>query len=604
MGQLFELAQIIALNLHDYGSSCAFVNISTNFEKDNLKNEMRRIWQHFLNSKQTAADIVRVNYIFDTHISATTLPIVRNNVEKYLEALYPAGILTDAYCILDDVHLLEHNDNRKEILTMLQNQQQQNMNVYLLSNLTSQNALIPNSSIAHTIAMLTMFKDFTPQEYVTGADASRYSEFYFMDNCYARHGQFLTAGSLNITVPQKGLRALLIAELLSIGKNLPPGKEFHQEICVPIYQVIKPVRRQIKTMEYLFGMALPEINPSLRYTRGQWIARIFGQRLDTIVTQAAKDAPEATHKIETHGANFYDLLHATSTGNLYANAAATALETSIKQHEQTTKKFEDWLAGLPNFEKGSPEAEKRRLSPVVTQSLWPYAIASEYMRGKAMLNDLQASTTAAEKRIESIYDFNKTLYKLNEILDETINEYMETARIIDSTFEPFCPRPRDYFIEQFNKFVLQNKEEVQVLTSGLTEALLYGDFEEYLRTIENFVESKILPSAQFNSPIMETMHNMVEQYGTHDIATALGDWVFNHRRWNIRLKTGFSGLHKEVNMYMPPQGAASVKERFEARGLGRMNIFADKNANRVAVLYHAGAFALADLYYSSLYAND
>jgi len=190
-----------------------------------------------------------------------------------------------------------------------------------------------------------------------------------------------------------------------------------------------------------------------------------------------------------------------------------------------------------------------------------------------------------------------------EVVNDAIYKYAKKSQIIDDAFAPFSPCASDYFRNLFNSFAHVNKDELVELSSGMTSSLLQGEFDVFIEKLDSYIDNNILSSDWFNRPIMDTMHDLVSTNGWGDISTALGDWVFNHRHWNVRLKTGYSSLHTEINIYMPVQGAADVKRRYEDRGLGRMNLFADTHANRVAVLYHAGAFDLEDLYYESLYVD-
>jgi len=90
--------------------------------------------------------------------------------------------------------------------------------------------------------------------------------------------------------------------------------------------------------------------------------------------------------------------------------------------------------------------------------------------------------------------------------------------------------------------------------------------------------------------------------GDDSKAAALGEWTLQNRHYNIRLKIGYTSLHTEANLFMPANSgdirAEDVKKHYEGRGLGRMNLFAKTDANRVAILYHAGSFDLEDLYYN------
>jgi len=111
----------------------------------------------------------------------------------------------------------------------------------------------------------------------------------------------------------------------------------------------------------------------------------------------------------------------------------------------------------------------------------------------------------------------------------------------------------------------------------------------------------VLKSKYFNQSLMETFDDMVSKSGRGDISSALGEWVYKNRHWNVRLKIGYTSLYTETNLYMPAEIAAKVKKSYEERGMGRMNLFAEEDTKQVAVLYHSGAFNIDDLYYEGIY---
>jgi len=595
LGQGAEIWKYLSPTLDSFAKGNRYIKPSPNFSEQWIKSEIGRVWKEFLDQGDNTSDIVRVNYIICTDSTGPLLPTLREYVEKYLMALYPAGVLVDVYCLLDDNQILDNDDYRKQVIAMLNDEQQKGANIYLLSNLTSQNVIITERSIAHTIAMLTLFKDFVPKSYVTGADASRYNELYFYDNCYSRHGQFLTASSLNVTVPRDGLRTLLMAELLSFGKdkenrNIPINKStFFATNVVP---------QQVPTLEYFLGLAIPAFDNSKKQCRGQWISELFGERLSRLLTNTAIENDPLPELI-TAETNLYDLLHFLCDGGIYESFATSAIEDCENEIRTEEDNFQKWLDAIPNS--GKNNSEKRKLSPLVSQELWPYTIATEYVQRQSKIQTLQNKLAIFEIRRESIATAYQDLLELLQDVNLIKEEFLEKSQIIDEAFAPFSPNASNYFSDLFAEYASQHHEELTELSAKITTSLLQGTFHDYVSQLGDYVDNNILPS--FSRPIMDTMHDLVS-LGGGDISTALGDWIFNHRRWNIRLKTGYASLHTEINVYMPTQGAAELKRRYEERGLGRMNLFTDPSANSVSVLYHSGAFSIEDLFYESLYVNN
>jgi len=599
IGKGTDILKHLPSMLGHYSQSIAYIKPTEGFNETWIKGEVGRIWKEFLNSGDNSADIIRVNYIISTDYTGLSLPTLRKYVEKYLTALYPAGILVDIYCLLNDNTLMETSDYRKTTLSMLQ--EQNGANVYLFSNLINQNILISLKSLAHTITMLTLFKDFVPNSYVMGADASRYNEHYFLDNCYANQGQFLTASSLNVTVPQDGLRALLMVELLSLGENapleareIPLDKSAFTAIDKNICQI---------SLDYILAMAIPEYDHTTKQSRGSWITQLFGERLD-FLNNSSTDSSNPMPDLITAGTSLYDLIRYTSEGGEYEVLSSTAIKNCEKELAKAKEQLSVWLSEMPNLTKGSSEAEKRRLSPLVSQDLWPFTIAHEYIHKKFQIFELQRNLVVYEKRNDYVKLTHQKLLKLLEEVECAKNEYAETAQVIDLAFEPFSPCASDYFRNNFAEYAKSHNLELAELSSEITAAFLHDKFYEYLEMLGDYINSNILTSNLFNKPIMDTMHDLISANENSNINIALGDWVFNHRRWNIRLKTGYAKLHTEINIFMPPQGAAEVKRHYEERGYGRMNLFTDKSVNSVSVLYHAGAFNIEDLYYESLYTEE
>lgn len=609
LGQGAAIWQHLSPALNEYTKGIAYVEAPASFDDLSIKREIGRIWKQFLELGQTA-DIVRVNYLLTTDEAGVAFPTLRQTVEKYLSALYPAGILTDIYCILDDDMLLQNDDSRRSVMSMLKTQQAEDLNIYLLSNLTSQNMLIPIKATAHTIAMLTLFKDCAPEVYVTGADASRYNELYFLDNCYgangARHGRFLTASSLHVTIPKDGLKAILISELLTFGKDAPV--DFGDTLDESFFAAADIAEAPVKPLAYVQGMVIPDIKLNRQLTRGQWVAQLFGQRLDLLMETGALPAaaPAASHvpDFAVYDVNFYDLLRHTNEDGIYGTYAAAALADAKNILEAAEENMQVWLNNPPALAKGSPEAEKRRLSPLVVQDLWPYIIAHKYMEKHAAIRHQSHVVHLLQNRQQHVRSAHQELLHLQTLVQGTIDKNAKKIKALDDTFSPFSPAASAYFRKLFKDYAEANHQSLAALSTAMTTALVEGSFPQYLKKLDSYIHEHILPSSIFNKPIMDTLNDLVSTGGHGDISGALGEWVFNHRMWDIRLKTGYAGLHTEINLFMPAQGAADVKRRYEERGLGRMNLFADETANHVAVLYHAGAFEPEDLFYESLYAED
>ena len=611
IGQGADMWQYLSPAIKGYANAVAYIEmpeIPVEEMDDWFKSEVGRIWKEFLNQGQEknpsqgqySADIVRVNYLLGTDEPGLKLPAIRQHIEKYLNILYPAGFLTDIYCLLDDDKILENEHGRKSAMKMLQEESGEGLRVYLLSNLTSQNVLIPNSAIAHTISMLTLFKDCVPDVYVTGADASRYNELHFCDNCYSKQGQFLTASSLNVTVPQEGLRALLLTEILAIGRSNNLGIA---PLDSSAFAVTNTQPYSIKTMDYLLGMAIPEISLDTMVPRRQWISLLFGKRLEKLIQDmicnVETQEEESLPNLIDPNSNLFDLQRYTAEDGIYQAFLTDAIRDVENEIAIAQSKLDSWLDGTPDLSKGSKETDKRRLSPLLTQDLLPFTIAQEYMSKQAKIKQLGQKIDIYKARRQAIANANQEILNHIATLDAVIAPNLQKVAVLDTAFAPFSPCASDYFRKIFAEYTETDSQGLFELSKTITAAIVKAALPQCIKTVEDYIEEKILPI--FNKPIMDTM---CELTGKDDVSAALGEWVYNHRQWNIRLKTGYANLYTEINIFMPAKGAANVKRRYEERGLGRMNLFTDEGADSVAVLYHAGAFNIEDLYYESLYAGD
>ena len=606
MGNGADTWPLLSAAIKDYAEGVGYIQIPSkadNLDETWIKAEIGRVWRELMQSGQNSSDVIRVSYLLGTDDEGLMFPDLHPLVEKYFTALYPAGVMTDVYCMLDDDKLLENSESRKAILRMLE-EQAETVRVYLLSNLTSQNIFAPDDIIPHTIALLTLFKDCVPDLYVTGPDASRYNEFYFSENCYTRHGRFLTASCLNLTIPKDALKSLLMSELLSFGKDEVMDDNLHISLLSELpEQTAVSVN---KTLDFLCGIAIPEVRRGEHLTRRQWLTRLFGQRLDYFLpkTEELEAAPLNFDSLENTDINIYDLLRYTAQGGECERDIIRTIIDAEKNLRSMEEKCNLWLEEMPKFEKGSPSTAKKRLSLFASQELWPYVLAQEFLYKQSKVAALKNNVALLEKKQQSIENFHHKILKFIEKVDEKIDQCNKNVLVLDDAFAAFTYNGSAYFRLMFKEYAKENRRELLEISKEMIDALRHGKFNAYLTKLEDVIENNILTSAMFARPIMDIINDLAVMGGQSDMTIALGEWVSQRRYWNIRLKIGYTSLYTETNLYMPSRGAADVKRIYEERGLGRMNLFAEVDADRVAVLYHAGAFSLEDLYYGGLYVGE
>jgi hypothetical protein len=568
-----------------YVNGAAFVKIPSQFDELFIKSEAARVWHDFLKSGVGKADIVRLNIFICTENSAFDLPHLLNCAYKNFAQLYPAGVFIDIYCLADDVNLLENDKN--EVLDMLNHLEGDGLKVYILSNLTSMNTFAREETTAETVALLTLFKDCVPKLYVTEADASRYNEFYFSQNCATRSGNFFTAGSILLKVPRSALHSLIMAEIFDFGRDAETSEN-------PLPAPAFPVKRPYKTVEYLSGLGVPSFNRRDPLTRRQWINRLFGERLEFIANDYEPaeilDAPAFDDLVESGQFTIFDLQRQT---DFHLQAENEALDAATDYLRAEEEKLAGWLEKAPEMGKN----DTRKLSPFQTQDMFPYTLASEYLRKLVDIQHIGEKINMLKIRKRKIEKHAKKLQNLKEELQKARQALNFDE--LNSSFAAFTEnKTRDaisYFREIFKDYAAKNAAQIGDLTHDMAQSLLRGEFKAFKKRLENFVELHILTDAAFNRPVTEVLFELIDG---EDISVGLSEWVLQQRHLGIRLKTGYAGLYNEANLFMSTEYAAvsDVKKHYEERGLGRMNIFASEGASRVAVLYHAGAFSPDEMY--------
>ncbi|MCL2576609.1 MAG: hypothetical protein FWE27_00965 [Defluviitaleaceae bacterium] len=597
LGNCNDFAASLTDAIGTYVNGAEFIKVSANFDDEFIRTEASRCWREFLTNGVGKSDIIRANFFVYADETALALPKLIVSAEKYFSALYPAGVLVDIYCLLDDANLLSHTFCRKNVLQMLQKLCGEHQRIYLLSNLSSINTFEHLSKSAQTAALLTLFKDCSPGLYIAEADASRYSEFFFLENCAARNGDFLTAGSLVLSVPQDALKALIMAEILTYCPNEPNEPE-------PVPEPVFPQKRPTKSMDYLYGLAIPEFNLSNPLSRGAWITRLFGQRLAQIADDYEEIASD-DDKFSPGITNLYELSR--QVEGFYKKAISDAIEKSQNDLCDAEEKLNAWLEKKPDFSKGSPESATRRLSPLQNQNLFPYVLASEFLKKQINLQFIKEKINVLKHRLRLIERYLKKIKKYISEVDAIVLAQENQIHRLNETFRAFTENKNqnaaDYFRKKFKKYAKTNSGEIEKLSIEMTEALFNNEFSGFTKRLSNFIEINILPAPQFTEPINVLLRELT---GSEDISAALSEWLLQHVHFGIRLKTGYAKLYTEANLFMPEANAAyEVKKQYEARGLGRMNVFAPEiealqsgsAVNRLAVLYHSGAFSLDELYY-------
>jgi hypothetical protein len=588
LGAGVEFWPILAPVLREYMPRFAYIEVGAGFAQEDVKTEVNRCWHSFLAGNPQLTDAVRVTYLMGTDEASNLLPHLRQEVDACFGALYPAGVMTDIFVLLDDRDLLNEGNQRVAILHRLKEEHARTeTKIYIMSNLCSRNNFTPPADISHTIALLTLFKCRDPDTYVTPPDASRYNEHFFLENCDLRRGCFLTAGSTILSVPEDALAALILAEVLSIGAGTPVEAAPRRPLATPTPYEKRPTKR----MEYLQGMAIPDAGKGEVLSRKQWLSRLFGQRLASFAHEEFEDTEyDYFSELRQMKINFYDLLRYLAPGGAYAATVDTLVENSKIDLQLAQDKYTAWLANPPDRSKNAREGAKRNLSPILSQELWPFIIAADYLAKDEELKVLEKNYELATKWQKAFTAYAAELNGHMPTLQAAILQLHTRASGLESAFAMF-PSPMEFFRERIQAFIARDMDEFISLSQAATTHLAEGTFDGFLTVLESHIRENILPAVNVH-PL-----DVLRATDEDSLSEHISDWLRGAKILNLRLATGYVNLYTEANLFFPADTlAANVKRHYEGRGQGRVNLFTQSDCDRVAVLYHAGAFDSDELY--------
>lgn len=639
LGQTVPLLDPFRDILEGYGlEGAAFIAMKEHPYDEWIKDEVNRIHQGFINYSYDSSGIIRINYLLsgdDWNLSG-----LRYTVEKYVGMLYPLDIYTDIYWLLDDASALDgRTPSRIRTMEMLRDMLTNDTNkaqIYLMSNLDSNNVFIPQDEILRTIALLSLFKDYEPKEYPVEPGASRYNEFKFMENAAnlqkSREGAgFLTAGCRSLQVPIKALKGYLVNVLLEwgkantdgtgktgktdrIGKTDKTDKTDGIDVANKINENENPnhfnitnfirgeyvLFSKIVDREYIYGMAIPEINsPDYKgLSRKTIIKRLFGNRLDSIMHIYLKESirlpamdllSQAMEKMP-----FYKALAILGDKGKWRTAVLESLTETNAAINTAQEDFNRWLDVEHNIKEGG----RRKLSIWVRPENWPYLLAEEYVEQLFRLGALEALKDHLMQSITLITDYHETLSQYLQVLEGAKEALAWDKLSLDSSFDIFVPNVSDYYLKLYQEYERSHYNILETLTMPMARHLKEGTFTDYLAHLAEFVETTLIPALE--RPFTD-MLQYLEKECAGRMPVQLAEWAIRTRRFNIQLKIGYVGLYAEANILMPSIDATRVKASYDSQGLGRLNLFIDSQADRIDILHQAGVFDLDDLYYKDLY---
>lgn len=578
MGDTAALAPTLTRLLAAYRMGAADCVIVPDADFSHLRAEINRIQQDFLQYRYTTVGLARVCYVL--HDAGFLLPL-RTHVEAVVSPLYPSGLLTDVYWLTDESGTLERDiADRANSMAVLQDALP-DAQTYLLSNLNSESRHTPWEEVLHTVTLLTLFKDGEPPQYPVSPDASRYNEYLFKQNTEQFTGRkpFFTAGSAQLQVPQKALRALVMAALLSpLPVAAPPAP------IVPLAQSTPASYEE----EFIEGLALPVEAPQL-ITEGMPIrtilARLFGTRLGAI-TDAHPPATDENdlRALEQSMDDFclYEAIDLTAPAGAWQTFINRAITDTQTQMDDAQAALDAWLDTRQSLK--ALKTDRRPLSFYFKQTLYPYKLAAQYLKRTAAQRAYVAQLEKHQALLTFVQKLHKKLEERAAMVQDVCRAYEADARGLTPAGTPLGGTS-DYFVKLFTRHVRANVAAIRTLTRPLRTEIPQKELETY-------VENKLLPDPEFTRSFPELLAHIADD-------EAVTHWASAVRHTHIRLRS--DALYTETNLHLSAERAADVKARYEALHPGRTNLFADSDADRISVLYHAGAFAPEDIYYAELY---
>ncbi|MCL2603562.1 MAG: hypothetical protein FWD90_03710 [Defluviitaleaceae bacterium] len=596
IGTAAELAPDLTRTLAGYRlQAAACVIVPDTNDRMHLRAEINRIQQDFLQHPYATVGLARIGYILR---NASDFVSIRHEVEDIVSPLYPSGLITDIYWLADETSTLETDRHDRRASMEVLKDGISEAQVYLLSNLNSASRHTPWTDVLQTIALLTLFKDGEPREYAVPPDASRYSELRFLQNA-GRGKPFLTAGSQRLQVPKKALRALLLTALLK-PLPIPPVPAPQLNLPADPAGAKAPVWKPDE--EFLSGIALPHETDKIirdRMTRRTIISRLFGTRLDAITDMhpAAQDDPppagladQSDFVRQLSGLGLFDALEATKENGYWPIFLSNMINNNAMAVSAAEKNLQTWLDTPQDIKE--LKTDRLRLSFAQQASNYPYTIAAEYLKRVAQIRSYRKYGEALAQAAAHVSEINAQLAEKRTAVENARALYEQDAQALTAADTPLSDT-RDYFLNLFAEHARQNTQALRTLTMFFRDAPAPPEALPP-EALEDYTDNRLLKDPIFSRSFTEMLTCVADDQ-------AITKWAAQSKHTHIRLRSGSSALYHEANLHMPADWAARVKSGCEAQGLGRVNLFTDSAADRISVLYHAGAFAPGDLYYADLY---
>jgi len=577
------------LNEYGLGSAVIAFESENQVNDERIKNEVSKAQKVFIQKTYDSSGIIRINYIMSDDY--WDLPQLFVKLEKYISMLYPSVIYTDVYWLLDDARAFEgQTPGRLKTMEALK-KGLASTQIYILSNLDSNNFYSSPEDIMRTIVLLSMFKDYNPEEYPVAPDASRYNEFVFADNASYEGKHFLTAACRSLVVQRKALKSFLINILLDWNKNEASSFDIDR------FAHSEQINLKVVNEEYFYGLAIPTLKGNISGTNKAVVRQLFGERIESVFELYRDNCinlPDIEgFNLALEALPFYEALRVTGLEGGWRLTLSRALDECEKNLQESQKNLQKWQDMQCKI-----NGERRQLSPLHKVEAWPYRLAEEYLEQLLKIHALTLLKQHRQRALALLAEYHETLLGYQQILQASQAALLQDKAALDAEFEAFVPQVSDYFLGLFEEYEAARLKTLQALTDPMILHMRESTFEDYVSKLDEFTEKSLIPALQ--RPFRELL-SYLEKKSKGRLPFLLSEWAIKNRRFGVHLKIGYVGLYSEANVYMPSEIAAALKSNYESHGFGRMNLFADNKAERIDILYQAGSFNMDDLYYKDLY---
>ncbi len=591
-----------------------YMTINEGCKKEQISGDLQAATTQFLTKKYITSGEIKVVYVVNADARfAKTIHSLKQYVEYYLHFLYPGGVVSDIFLILDDTINLARNLNnyRGEVIQILSQMRSDNCMVYILSNVNNHRLFKDENddNVYTSIALLCLLKDFVSEQpdkqFSEDQVYKWYNERFFKDDSYKNGGDFMTVGHQIIKKPIQMIKKLLLVELL-IFKQFSMTRD-----CDFEWKVKKlPETNWNNLKDNIFGLAMDTaFDESLlpNFTNKQALERIFGKRLEQFFEVNFKeehqnDGAEIIKNYLHEAAKdpslgFYYVYEITSPNGYLREHLAEILLEQENALEGVNAREISWLNEFVTL-------PKKKLTDFAKIPEHIYEMAANYLEPRF-------------RRLEPTLEMNKLRDALAFVVsfhEELNHTRVELMSFVESTTDHVMKDSSDLFLsnDNVNEYYtgmlhdfLADDERFDAIYQRLWRCTDKTEIKLYIAEIENFISQVVLNLNMFQKSVVSDLNEIFSlgqpSRTEKSVFDDIWDWIIKNQVFNVLLKSGGKNLHSEINVFLDVHNQMPVRTKKGPISRDKINLFYNENNESIEILYHLGAFAKEDLYYNAIY---